>query len=141
MSKKPNKFKILLLVLGQLGLTQFYGLKGSVNPPDSLWLKSKEFDFFAKAVVDRKQLRKDTVTYGEIIRSKNIIISNKTTQIVGFQKALVAKDTIAATYKREYLQEKTSKEKAEKRVSRLRSLGLVLGSAVVALLAVIALII
>lgn len=142
MLKKLNKFKTLLLLLGLLGLIPFYELKGSVNPPDSLiCLKSKEFDFFAGAVVDRKQLKKDTVIYGEIIRSKGVIILNKNTQIVGFQKALVAKDTIAATYKREYLLEKSGKEKAEKRVNRLRNLGLGLSSAVVALLAVIALII
>lgn len=119
----------------------FLEVRASGNPPDStICLKPKEFDFLAQAIVDRKQLRKDTAIYSKIIRAKDIIIVHTNSQLAGCQVSGAAKDSVGATYKRAYIKEEAAKVTAEKKLSRFKNLSLILGSVSVALLAVLVLV-
>lgn len=106
------------------------------TPPDSsdICLQPRQFDFYAQAVVDRKQLRKDSTTLELMIKSQYVIIEQKDIQIQSKDAALVVKDSIAGRYKSAY-------KAVEKKLRTFKNLSLILGSCAVILLGVLLLVI
>ena len=108
-----------------------------VTDSSKICLKPKQFDFYAQAVVDRKELRKDSVIFEKLLKSKDFIIEQKDNQLSGKDVEIAARDSIKAKYKVAYEAEKSGKTKAEKRVITFKNLSLILGSSTVILLCVL----
>lgn len=106
---------------------------------DDICLKVAEFDFYAQAVVDRKQLRKDTNTFRRIIEAQITIINAKNDQLKGDSIIIESKDEIAKKFKIAFQNEEKSRIKQEKKLKLFKNLSLILGSTAVVLAGVLAL--
>lgn len=134
---KLNKLRILLLLAGLFGKTPLLGQKDS----GEICLKYKEFDFYAQALVDRKQLRKDTLNLAGIVRAQDQVIYHKNNRIKGDSIIIKNDKSILDSFKKGLKEETTSRIKAEKKVKIFKNLSLILGSAAVVLLGVLMIVI
>lgn len=103
-------------------------------------LKYKQFDYYAQSVVDRNQLKKDTINLRKILKSQAIKLTSYQNIIQGDSISFIAKDSIASIFKIAFYKEQAVEIKKDKVLKRYKNLSLILSSAVVVLIAVLVII-
>lgn len=116
---------LLFLVLG--GGTLFAS-QTDYSPPDSTCivpLNCKEFDFYARCLVERNGLVLDTAFINAQLEQYKDVIDYKDSQMAGINIVIAEKDKTISDDKQSYKELEKKQEKTEKKVKRNKMFALV----------------